>query len=186
MTAAPALEAVFDKVDAFFDRVAKRYPEDLACSAGCHDCCSAGLTVTPAEAAAIDALLARIAPAERTRIAESARSADASGCAALNAEGRCSIYPVRPLVCRSHGVVVRLPPREKGALPVLDTCPKNFRERELRSVDTDCVLDQQTLSLLLAAVHASSGMNPTARTDLRAILMEAGSAPTTPEEPADE
>jgi hypothetical protein len=87
-------------------------------------------------------------------------------CAALDPDGRCGIYAFRPLVCRSHGLPLRFPGDSDGApvsngapgrrsLPVLDACAKNFTERELASIDADCVLDQATLSTLLAAVDAA-------------------------------
>lgn len=166
----PDLGKVFEKVDAFFDRAHARNPSDFACGAGCHDCCAPNLTVTPAEAEAIEAFLGALDDDTRTQIGERALASDGSRCTALDADGRCSIYPVRPLVCRSHGVVVRIPQRDKASLPVLDACPKNFRGRDLATVDADCVLDQRTLSTLLAAVHAAHGADPTARTPLASLL----------------
>jgi Fe-S-cluster containining protein len=168
--AAPALEAVQDKVDGFFARVAARYPNDLACGPGCTDCCAPGLTVTPLEADAVESYLRALDPVARARIAERAAASDGSACAALDGSGRCSIYPVRPLVCRSHGVVVRIERGDRTSLPVLDACPKNFRAHDLATIDRDCVLDQRTLSTLVAALHGASKKAPTQRRELRALL----------------
>jgi hypothetical protein len=169
--AAPALEAVHQKVDGFFARVATRYPHDLACASGCADCCAPDLTLTPLEAEAVEAYLASLDAETRARIARRAASSDGSACAGLDAERRCAIYPVRPIVCRSHGVVVRIEddPGRRG-LPVLDSCRKNFSGRDLTSVDGDCVLDQRTLSTVLAALHRASGRDVTGRRPLRALL----------------
>ena len=170
--AATALAAVYQKVDGFFARVAARYPHDLACASGCADCCAPDLTLTPLEADAIDAFLRALDAETRARLAHRAASSDGSACAALDAERRCAIYPVRPLVCRSHGVVIRVDPdsAKKRALPVLDTCPKNFSDRDLASVDGDCVLDQRTLSTLVAALHRAVGQDVMVRRPLRALL----------------
>jgi uncharacterized protein len=170
VTLRPDLEKVFAKVDAFFERVLARYPSDLACKAGCHDCCAPDLTVTPAEAEAIEAFLGALDPEARASVANRATASDGSRCAALDDAGRCSIYPVRPVVCRSHGVALRVPPKGRTSLPVVDACPKNFRGRDLSTIDADCVLDQRTLSMLLAAVHATRGVDPTARRDLTSLL----------------
>jgi hypothetical protein len=171
--AVAALEAVFDKVDGFFARVAARYPGELACREGCHDCCQPGLTVTPVEALALRAHLGALDPAARADIAARAAAATGEACAALDAAGGCAIYPVRPVVCRSHGVVVRLTPPNRHTLPVLDSCPKNFQGRDLEHIDADCVLEQRTLSTLLAAVHAATrGGEVTDRVSLREILTE--------------
>lgn len=170
MSLLPDLEKVFAKVDAFFERVESRYTPELACKAGCHDCCAPDLTVTPAEAEAIEAFLAALEPDTRASVSKRATTSDGSRCAALDEAGRCSVYPVRPVVCRSHGVVLRVPPKDKTSLPILDACPKNFRARDLSTVDADCVLDQRTLSMLLAAVHTTRGADPTRRRELAALL----------------
>jgi len=169
----PALQGVHQKVDGFFARVAARYPDDLACASGCADCCAPGLTLTPLEAEAVEAFLGSLDAGARARVSRSAASSDGSACAALDGERRCAIYPVRPIVCRSHGVVVRIDAGAgtgKRALPLLDACEKNFVGRDLAGVDGDCVLDQRTLSTLVAALHAASGRDATARRPLRALL----------------
>ena len=90
-------------------------------------------------------------------------------CAGLDAAGRCRIYPARPLVCRSHGVPIRL----RGALPVIQACHRNFTRI---APDPDCVLDQATLSATLYAVDAAeaaeAGGDPTRRIDLAALLAD--------------
>ena len=76
------------------------------------------------------------------------------GCVALDEGGRCTIYAVRPLVCRSHGVPIRH--REPGrSLPVLDACYRNFTDGALAAVPAEDQLDQNTLSTTLAAIDAA-------------------------------
>jgi len=74
----------------------------------------------------------------------------AERCAALDRDGRCKIYDARPLVCRSHGVPIRL---RQGGLPVVQACHRNFTQT---TPDPDCVLDQTTLSATLYAVAAAA------------------------------
>lgn len=135
-----------DKVDAFFARVVVRHGTDMQCATGCSDCCHVRLTVTAAEAAAIRDEVARW-PAEQRRNLADAGPVDR--CAALDAAGRCKIYAARPLVCRSHGVPIRM---RQGGLPVIQACHRNFRHT---APDPDCVLDQATLSAMLLAVNAA-------------------------------
>ncbi|MFO0592190.1 MAG: YkgJ family cysteine cluster protein [Polyangiaceae bacterium] len=154
MTPEQHLEALWSKVDAFFERVAERYPGALACAAGCSDCCRRDLTVTSIEAHRIAALVRALPPEERAALLERVSGAP---CVALDADGRCGIYAARPLVCRSHGVPLRfVEPGASGkrALPVLDVCPKNFVGADLASIDAACVLDQATLSAMLGAIDA--------------------------------
>ena len=83
--------------------------------------------------------------------AQGARSRDAAAsadrCAALAADGRCLIYAVRPVVCRSHGAPIRL---RENSLPVVQACRENFTARGPAAADADCILDQTTLSAMVS------------------------------------
>jgi Fe-S-cluster containining protein len=189
------------KVDAFFARVADRHGEAMQCTTGCSDCCHVRLTITGVEAMAIrDHVagwsierrrdLAATGPSDR-RSAIAGRGDGAAGtardlpredlpreigrCAALDPAGRCRIYEARPLVCRSHGVPVRL---RQGALPVVQACHRNFTHT---TPDPDCVLDQATLSAMLYAIDAAEahggisggpGHEPGDRVELAGLLAE--------------
>ena len=160
MSRLPELTA---KVDAFFARVTVRHGDDMQCTTGCSDCCHVRLSVTGVEAAAIRELVASWPAAQRAELAE---QGPPDRCSALDpATGRCRIYAARPLVCRSHGVPIRLIPPGRNSLPVIEACHRNFRHSE---ADADCVLDQGTLSALLLAVNGGD----TTRIDLAALLAE--------------
>lgn len=183
MTPEDRLEELWQKVDAFSGRVDAQYPAELACASGCSDCCKRELTVTAIEAARIERHLAVLDDTDRARLAHRA-AASTDPCVALDDDGRCAIYAVRPVVCRSHGVPIRyVEPGASGkrALPVLDVCPKNFVGRDLATVDPACVLDQHTLSVLLGgidALHArDTGAPPGERRALRAVILAAATAP---------
>lgn len=149
------------KVDAFFARVEERHGTDMQCQTGCSDCCHVRLTVTAVEAAALRALVAGWSAEERRALAP---DGPADRCAALDADGRCKVYAARPLVCRSHGVPVRI---QRRGLPVVESCHRNFRRTE---PDRDCVLDQATLSATLFAVDAAAGGGD--RVELADVLAE--------------
>jgi hypothetical protein len=157
------------KVDGFFARVAERHGTDMQCHTGCSDCCRVRLTITEVEAAAIRG---EVAGWTREHRAELRDHGDATRCAALDAGGRCKIYTARPLVCRSHGVPIRMQtPRSR--LPVIQGCERNF----LRTTpDPDCVLDQTTLSAVLLAIDSAEAGGATnrspARVELAALLAE--------------
>jgi Fe-S-cluster containining protein len=143
------------KVDAFFARVQARHASDMRCGSGCDSCCRTRLTITGVEAEAMRAHVASMPAAARARLAEVARRPfDPSDmrCAALEDDGRCLVYDGRPVVCRSHGVPIRLYGEADGRrLPMVDACPLNFPAGPERA-DADCILDQETLSATLFAV----------------------------------
>ena len=162
------LEELTRKVDAFFARVTERHGEAMQCQTGCSDCCHVRLTITGVEAGAIRAHVAAW-PAERRRALAEDAAHPAGHCAALDPAGRCKIYDARPLVCRSHGVPIRL---RRGALPVVEACYRNFTHT---APDPDCVLDQATLSatvLALDRAEADPAISPGKRVELAGLLAE--------------
>ncbi|MDI1475170.1 YkgJ family cysteine cluster protein [Polyangium sp. y55x31] len=150
------LHELFLKLDSFFARAVSRSGEAITCAAGCDDCCRRRFSVTTIEAAAVQEALDRLPAEERQRVA--ARAADAAGtaCPALGEDGRCAVYEARPTICRTHGLPIRFTERKGGrSLPVVDACPKNFVGQDLASLDPSTVLDQATLSTVLAALDAA-------------------------------
>jgi uncharacterized protein len=164
-TAVSRLGELHAKIDAFFARVEERHGDDLQCRTGCSDCCRVRLTITSVEAAAIRAEIGRWPAARRRALAAAGPEAR---CAALDERGRCRIYAARPIVCRSHGVPIRM---RRGALPVVEVCPRNFTRTEPAA---DCVLDQTTLSALTLAIDREAGGDGS-RLDLAALLAELAS-----------
>ncbi len=161
----------------------------MQCQTGCSDCCHVRLTITTVEAAAIRDLVAGWSSERRRTLAHTGptdepgeisggRAGNLDVCAALDGAGRCKIYEARPLVCRSHGVPIRL---RRGALPVVQACHRNFTHT---TADPDCILDQTTLSAMLYAVAAAeapagpptepgrSGHEPAHRVDLAGLLAD--------------
>jgi uncharacterized protein len=132
------------KVDAFFARVTDRHGSDMQCATGCSDCCHVQLTITAVEAAAIRAHVATWPSELRRDLANMEPGSDR--CAALDSAGKCKVYDARPLVCRSHGVPIRL---TRGSLPVVESCHRNFTRT---APDPDCILDQATLSATVYAI----------------------------------
>jgi Fe-S-cluster containining protein len=144
------------KIDGFFARVEARHGDDMQCQTGCSDCCHVRLSITGVEADAIRAYVEThpVTPGTRPDV-----------CAALDEAGRCQIYEARPVVCRSHGVPIRL---REDSLPVVRNCFRNFTHTEPAA---DCVLDQETLSTLVLAVDRAVG-NTGDRVDLAMLLGE--------------
>jgi uncharacterized protein len=177
--------ALAAKVDGFVARVGARHGAELRCAPGCDGCCRTRLTVTAVEAAALAEEVAALPAAARARLREVAgRPVDpgAPRCAALDDDGRCLVYPARPLVCRSHGVPIRL--ARPGGLATVEACALNFTGTGPGAADPDCVLDQATLSATLLAldgVHAAArGLPPGARHDLGEVVQGALAASDRP------
>lgn len=90
---------------------------------GCDHCgerCTSGFGVTEGEWADVQAFLAQLPQEERARLSQQHRTlhwpgAEETGASVTYCQfrdmehGRCSIYPVRPTICRLFGVVHWLP-----------------------------------------------------------------------------
>ena len=155
------------KIDGFFTRVAARHGAEMQCAAGCSACCRQRLSITGVEAAAIVAWAGTRPAAERAEVAATAAAAPPDACSALDAAGRCRIYDARPLVCRSHGVPVRM--KSPRGLPVVESCALNFRTAGPAAADADCVLDQELVSTMLGLIDRAHDP-AAARVDLAELL----------------
>ncbi len=141
-------QAVLAKVDAKFAEIVGLRPAHYACTAGCHSCCLPDLSVARIEAAHIRAWLAENPEAlARVRAALAERPHGHTRCALLDTSGQCTIYPVRPMLCRAHGVPVRVREGER-----LDVCPKNLVNVPLESLAAGECIDQNLLATLLFVV----------------------------------
>jgi uncharacterized protein len=136
----------------------------MQCESGCSDCCVVRLTVTRVEADAIRDLVAGW-PADRRATLATNAAASSTACAALDPAGRCLIYDARPIVCRSHGVPIRL-------RTTVEVCHRNFTEHGPAAADPDCILDQTTLSALVLAADRDAGGDGS-RIDLAKLLASA-------------
>lgn len=155
------------KIDAFFARVEARHGDDMRCNSGCSHCCHTRLSITAVEAQAIADELATW-PADQRAALRANALASTDRCAALDANGRCMMYSVRPVVCRSHGAPIRL---RAYSLPVVQACRENFTARGPAAADADCILDQTTLSAMVLAVDRDAGGDGS-RIDLDLVLLD--------------
>lgn len=157
------------KVDAFFARVTARHGDDMRCGSGCSHCCHVRLSVTAVEAAAIRDEVVTWDVTRRRALASNVAAARPDRCAALDATGRCVVYAVRPIVCRSHGAPIRM--RDARSLPVVQACPENFTTAGPAAAAPECILDQETLSAMVLAVDRDAGGDGT-RVDLASVLAD--------------
>jgi Fe-S-cluster containining protein len=155
------------KIDAFFARVEARHRSDMRCDSGCSHCCHTRLSITAVEAQAIADELATWSPDARAALRANAL-ASTNRCAALDGNGRCMMYSVRPVVCRSHGAPIRL---RENSLPVVQACRENFTARGPAAADPDCILDQTTLSAMVLAVDREAGGDGS-RIELDQLLLD--------------
>jgi hypothetical protein len=118
--------------DSTWMNVQERYPNDLQCGKGCCGCCELE-SISALETYIIRGFLDR----QSIRLEEPASASTKDQCPLLSS-GLCTIYPARPLICRTHGLPIRSTSLTEGAI---DCCPLNFPDEELQNIDRNIVLD---------------------------------------------
>ena len=125
-----------------FAAAADRYAAQMQCAKGCASCCRLE-TVAPLEAVVIAAYLRNFPLTQAPASDESSPA-----CVFLTADGMCAIYPVRPLICRTHGMVIQYPDQEE-----LDACPLNFSAFPLDQIEPQYVLHVETITTNLMRLN---------------------------------
>jgi Fe-S-cluster containining protein len=157
---ADQLGALAARVDAFFARVQARHTDAMQCRRGCAMCCQRDLRLLPVEWRRVAAAVLALPEADRDVVRAvlyrqqeftndpaspfGASEAAADRCALLAPDGSCRVFEARPLICRSHGLPIRLDGRRT-------TCALNFAGRLDAVPETD-VLDQAQLSVLAGLI----------------------------------
>lgn len=162
--------ALLERVDQHSQRISQAHADQLACRAGCTACCRQDLHVSRVEAEHILGWLGAHPlpprdPAPTTVDDHPLFEALQNGqpCAFLAQGGHCAIYPVRPIICRTHGLPV-LTPEDK-----LDSCPMNFTQGELPAGDAlRLELLNQQLGLV-DLLYQRQTQQPAARVPLSAL-----------------
>ena len=171
-------EELLREVEDAFDAIQKRQSRQMLCRSGCSDCCRARLSMTHVETAYLRQSIASLPRDRRSEVSARARGDDQEYCPALDPEGRCGIYEVRPLICRSFGVPLRRQSREPLIQPsTIDVCDKNFTSTSLALLPQRDILEQDPLTSTLNAIdEAYCGRNDLRvyeRIPLRQILSHA-------------
>lgn len=110
------------KIDEFCKRLEQLYKEHLVCKPGCSLCCEVERTVCSAEAHIIEQHLLAFSSEKIKRLKKLCKDSDET-CPMLLRK-RCVIYPVRPIICRTHGLPILYREAERS---FIDYCRLNFK-----------------------------------------------------------
>ena len=143
-------EQLVAKVDAKFDEIACRHPLAVTCRMGCSACCQHGISVAKVEQQSIHRFL-QSNPQLLDQLAANGAVRGGEHCFFLSADGTCFIYPVRPVLCRSHGA----PLYSGGGDGVMgrNTCALNFGGVDLAALDAADHINTDLLNTLLALIN---------------------------------
>lgn len=140
---------LLEKVDRFCEESAEFYGEALTCARGCSGCCR-HFGLFPVEAVHLRLALEDLETGTLETVIQKAAGLleDPEGACPLLQDDLCLLYPVRPVICRTHGLPV-LVRTEEGA--GVDVCPLNFTEGQ--KPDSRYILDLDQLNTTLASIN---------------------------------
>ena len=124
--------------DEVFAATFEAFRSHMRCIRGCAACCILE-TVVPLEAYVIDSYL-HTSPPPILPVLQDGADQPTEQCIFLH-NNECTIYPVRPIICRTHGLPIIYPDREG-----IDTCPLNFTNIDLTSIDKRFLFDAETIT----------------------------------------
>jgi Fe-S-cluster containining protein len=138
-----------DQVENNCRRIQERYAEHIACEKGCGgNCCRIHLSVFPVEAISLATALKELPGEVQSHIRQKSRITNSFGPCPLLEKGACLMYASRLIICRTHGLPMRLEYRGNHSVGY---CQKNFRK--LNSIPDDATIDLNRLNRNLAAVN---------------------------------
>lgn len=131
------------KVDERFNQLHKKFSAEMHCRRGCHQCCLPNLTISELERQQIQSFIQEHQLHDKLEKLQQDDPHEGSRCAFLDAQGDCSIFPVRPIICRSHGAPALVNQQE------LQYCELNFTGESAGSIKQGDWINIETLNLML-------------------------------------
>lgn len=165
-----AVESLQGNVSQFFDRFFEKYQNHMKCGLGCSSCCQSGLTVFPVEAQRIFEWWDSLETAQREELQRrwskcevSAESGSREASCAFLLDKYCSIYPARPVVCRSQGLPMKVSVEKQKPEQIrsefeLSLCELNFTADHALPEQREW-LDLDRLNVLLSIAQQQSDGN---------------------------
>jgi Fe-S-cluster containining protein len=130
----------------FWKKTKEKYPTGLKCSRGCSACC---------ELQSVNYLEGFVIAEYCKHHGEPARpptlSPAGTACAFLSND-QCRIYHARPLICRTHGLLLK---SRKFSERIVSSCLFNFTAVDHAAIDDDDALDTDIVTLNLAKLNAA-------------------------------
>lgn len=136
-------------VDRTLDRIRRRYPVHIACRKGCA-CGCRNLTIFPIEALSLSRAVQDMPAEAAARIGKRAAGASFWECPLLEDQA-CSLYPFRPVICRTHGFPLQTNYNHRLTV---GHCRHNFRNMPV--IPDDAVVDLDQINGVLRTINASA------------------------------
>jgi Fe-S-cluster containining protein len=146
-----AIETLQENASGFFDKINQKYPNDMKCKEGCSKCCYTDISVFEVESTLIREWFEALNNDEKESLISKWNVKSPSGACTFLVDDSCSIYPVRPIICRTQGAPLFLSQEN-----ILDYCPLNFEKSDPPKEDW---LNLERLNTLLSFAASNAGLD---------------------------
>lgn len=143
------IETLQENASGFFDKVIEKNSSQMECKAGCSKCCYTDISVFDIEADLVRDWFDQKTPEHKVEIKTLWANKVQDGACQFLYDEKCSIYEVRPIICRTQGLPLHLTKEN-----ILDYCPKNFKDSEPEKTDW---LNLDRLNTLLSFAASTGG-----------------------------
>jgi len=161
-----SLISLQEKASTFFREYEKKYKDQMQCSSGCSHCCIGELSIFSWEAELIIQwflslnIQAQLDLKKEWAIETNHNFTNVEGekkqpCTFL-VENKCSIYPRRPIICRTQGMGLKW---QEDKVLKTDSCPLNFTKNSSSNVEDMLNLDVLNQMIAQAQKLFSSKMS---------------------------
>lgn len=146
------IEILQENASSFFDKVYTKNSSKMACSEGCAKCCYTDISIFEVEADLIRNYFLGLNENDKEELKKLWNEKNNQGACSFLYNEKCSIYDVRPIICRTQGLPLHL-----AIENTLDFCPLNFKDGNPEKTDW---LNLERLNTMLAfAAHTAEREN---------------------------
>jgi len=117
------IETLQENASGFFDKIQSKYPQQMECKSGCAKCCYTDISVFDVEADLVREWFKLLDDSQRNDLINLWKTKNNEGACSFLYDEKCSIYAVRPIICRTQGAPLFLSNEN-----ALDFCPLNFKD----------------------------------------------------------
>jgi hypothetical protein len=140
-----------ENASGFFDKISSKYSSEMKCKEGCSKCCYTDISIFKVESERVEEWFTTLDLVQQNELKALWATNNESGACAFLYKDSCSIYPARPVICRTQGAPLFI-----ASQNALDYCPLNFKSGDPIKEDW---LNLERLNTMLSLAAKTSGLD---------------------------
>ena len=139
------------------NEISQKFITQITCKVGCHSCCIPKLSISKIEKERIkDFVQQNLSVYKRLQDIEKDNPHKSMRCLMLDEKGKCSIYEVRPVICRTHGYPILYSDRDQW---FADVCSLNFTDQPLENLEESDFIIVDVINQHIALSNLEEGFD---------------------------